>query len=42
MEKKSYEHPNLEVVVLLPEDILTSSPDDDSNQGEWDKLFKED
>ena len=41
MEKKVYEKPNIESVVLLTEDILVASVDDDDNQGEWDELFAE-
>lgn len=41
MEKKVYEKPNIETVVLLTEDILVASVDDDDNQGEWDELFAE-
>lgn len=40
MEKKVYQKPDIETVVLFTDDILTVS-DDDDNQGEWDELFAE-
>jgi len=40
MKKREYETPEFEAVVLLAQDVLTVS-DDDDNQGEWDELFAE-
>lgn len=42
MQKKQYEKPDIETVVLLTEDILTASDNFDDNQGEWDELLAED
>lgn len=39
MKKKTYEHPDIDVVNLYAEDILVTSDDFDDNQGEWDELF---
>lgn len=39
MRKKQYEKPQIEEIIFMTEDILTtSSGDDDKNQGEWDEL----
>lgn len=39
MIKRKYERPELDVIVMVAEDILTASSEDiDENQGEWDLL----
>ena len=38
MQKKQYEKPDFNTIVLLAEDILTTSSNIDDNQGEWDPL----